>query len=247
MIFGPCVKYAWQIKRRIMLNHVQNINFTHILDVGCGGDPETLNHYINGSKIASGLDVNIHSLKKAKSVLRSKESLGVIEFVRGDAHYLPFKDQCFDVITASEVIEHLQKAETFLDEYYRVCKNYGFLVLSTPNLSKWSSFIGRLLGSTTHCPQHIREFTHFDLIKLLNKREFHFLELKFGALNPYLSPFNGSAFKNKRFFLYLILNKFIGCNKWLEILFKWDFIIKTRKISNKKAKKVYENTFHQKT
>ena len=240
--FGPCEKYAWRIKRGLMRSQVQNIKFTHILDAGCGGDPESglLNYVTNGSKIALGLDVNIYSLKKAKSALRSKESLGVIEFVRGDAQNLPFKDECFDVITASEVIEHLQKAEVFLSECYRVCKNRGFLVLSTPNFFRWSSSIGRLVGLfertriLTRNPQHIHEFTHFELIKLLKKHKFHFLELYFGALNPYLPPFNkpGSALRKENssvFKLYLILNKFIGCNKWLEMLFKWDFIIKTRK------------------
>lgn len=224
-----------------MRSQVENIKFTYILDVGCGSDPGSgLSESItNRSKFGVGLDINIHSLKKARK--RKKEVLGDIEFIRGDAQNLPFKDECFDVITASELIEHLQKVDDFLSECYRVCKNHGFFVLATPNYCRWSSFIGRLLvlfkcaRFLTLNPQHMREYTHFELVKLLRKHNFHLLELYFGALNPYLPPFN-TPLRTPReessfiFKLYMILNKFTGYSKGLKMLFKWDFAVKARKL-----------------
>ena len=47
---------------------------------------------------------------------------------------LPFRDETFDVILASEVIEHLAQPEVFLAEARRVLSTSGVLLLTTPNL-----------------------------------------------------------------------------------------------------------------
>jgi 2-polyprenyl-3-methyl-5-hydroxy-6-metoxy-1,4-benzoquinol methylase len=50
-----------------------------------------------------------------------------------DVGSLPFKDRAFDVVLASEVLEHLPKQNglKFLQEVERVCK--GKIILTTPN------------------------------------------------------------------------------------------------------------------
>lgn len=46
---------------------------------------------------------------------------------------LPYPDASFDVVTATEVIEHLENYRQILREIYRVLKPSGVCILSTPN------------------------------------------------------------------------------------------------------------------
>ena len=52
--------------------------------------------------------------------------------VAGDAEKLPFSSNSFDVILASEIVEHLWNPRSFFDDVYRVLKVDGHLIMSTP-------------------------------------------------------------------------------------------------------------------
>jgi 2-polyprenyl-3-methyl-5-hydroxy-6-metoxy-1,4-benzoquinol methylase len=52
--------------------------------------------------------------------------------VAGDAEQLPFSSNSFDVVLASEIVEHLWNPHSFFDEAYRVLKVDGHLIMSTP-------------------------------------------------------------------------------------------------------------------
>lgn len=47
---------------------------------------------------------------------------------------LPYGDSEFEVVTCSEVIEHLENYRALLREAFRVTKNGGVLIVSTPNV-----------------------------------------------------------------------------------------------------------------
>ncbi len=50
----------------------------------------------------------------------------------GDAEKLPFSSNSFDVVLASEIVEHLWNPHSFFDEAYRVLKADGHLIMSAP-------------------------------------------------------------------------------------------------------------------
>ena len=50
----------------------------------------------------------------------------------GDAENLAFADGAFDLIIASEVLEHLWAPESFINEAYRTLKPRGHLIIETP-------------------------------------------------------------------------------------------------------------------
>ena len=50
----------------------------------------------------------------------------------GDAENLAFTPETFDVVLASEVVEHLWNPQKFLDDAYRVLKPKGYLILEAP-------------------------------------------------------------------------------------------------------------------
>jgi ubiquinone/menaquinone biosynthesis C-methylase UbiE len=63
-----------------------------------------------------------------------------VAFVRGDVRNLPFPDEHFDAILASDIIEHFPKTETktLIKEWTRVLKCNGLLKFRTPSL-QWAA------------------------------------------------------------------------------------------------------------
>lgn len=47
---------------------------------------------------------------------------------------LPYADNTFDIVTATEVIEHLEHYRETIREFYRILKPGGVCILSTPNI-----------------------------------------------------------------------------------------------------------------
>lgn len=88
-----------------------------ILDVGC--------NYGNFHKLVMergecyGLDIEVTNYKE--------------NMIKGDAHFLPFKNGSFDSVFAGEVIEHLTSPAIFLKEIERVLKRGGCAVITIPN------------------------------------------------------------------------------------------------------------------
>jgi len=80
-----------------------------------------------------------------------------------DAVQLPFRSGSVDVITAFEIIEHLERQEDFLRECARVLKKGGLLLCSTPNREVFSA------GDTPWYPDHVREFTIADFHETLSE------------------------------------------------------------------------------
>lgn len=98
----------------------------------------------------------------------------------------PFTDKSFDVVLASEIIEHLPfNPYHMLREAFRVLKPKGRIILSTPNLPKLDNVIRFGLGRTIHpdirqpfhktfksilIGRHIREYTASELIYMLEEQ-----------------------------------------------------------------------------
>lgn len=94
-----------------------------ILDVGCGDGVISEPIMKMGNYVASVELPTIATLaKKCK----------VSSVMAGDAEELAFASDSFDVVIASEVVEHLWEPESFLNEAYRVLKPDGYLIIETP-------------------------------------------------------------------------------------------------------------------
>jgi len=102
-----------------------------ILDCGCGDGfyLVVLRNLYPTIKIV-GLDYDDKILLKAKEFIK-KDSL--TEILKGRIENLPFKDEFFNKIILSEVLEHLDDDAYGLKEIYRVLKNKGKLIITVPN------------------------------------------------------------------------------------------------------------------
>jgi len=84
---------------------------------------------------------------------------------------LRFPDGSFDLVYASEMIEHCADSRAVLSEISRLLKPGGMLVLSTPNSAFWPYRILALLGQTPSEYQHPGHVRFFSKRSLLNTIE----------------------------------------------------------------------------
>jgi len=98
-----------------------------ILDVGCGDGVISEPIMKMGNYVAALELPTVATLaKKCK----------VSTVMAGDAEELAFASESFDLVIASEVVEHLWEPKSFLNEAHRVLKPSGYLIIETPEGEK---------------------------------------------------------------------------------------------------------------
>jgi ubiquinone/menaquinone biosynthesis C-methylase UbiE len=96
-----------------------------LLDVGCG--PGTLTADL-AERLAPGrvrgFDQVPRVLDEARTVAAAR-GLDTVDFMVGDVHGLEFRDGCFDVVHAHQVLQHVGDPVAALREMRRVCRPDG--------------------------------------------------------------------------------------------------------------------------
>ncbi len=98
-----------------------------ILDLGCGTGILTM-LLADKAKRVYGLDIIYRSLKVARDKGKGKKEFMSIEFVNADAENIPFKDDAFDVVTASYLPKYVN-AKLLISECKRILKDDGMIIL----------------------------------------------------------------------------------------------------------------------
>ena len=118
-----------------------------VLDVGCG-EGYGAARFVGESAAVYGLDNSEQAISRARA-----NSPGVV-LVRGDCVTLPFADASLDLVTAFEVIEHLNGWEDLISEAARVLGTSGVFVVSTPNRDYYQT------TRDEPNPFHVHEFAY---------------------------------------------------------------------------------------
>jgi ubiquinone/menaquinone biosynthesis C-methylase UbiE len=114
-----------------------------VLDVGCGGGRHIRQTRLIPGVTAIGLDLGKSEVADTAKMLRELDATpvqyggtvpgaGPWSSLRGSVYELPFRDETFDCVIISEVLEHLGEDERALREISRVLKPGGTLAASVP-------------------------------------------------------------------------------------------------------------------
>jgi ubiquinone/menaquinone biosynthesis C-methylase UbiE len=108
-----------------------------ILDIGCGTGRHTSAACGFKNAVAIGADLSHEALAEAKDRLRFHDRLeesggGIWGLTMANVSGLPFKDDFFDLVICSEVLEHISEDRGAASEIIRVLKPGQNLVVSVP-------------------------------------------------------------------------------------------------------------------
>lgn len=127
-----------------------------MLSVGCG-DARILSQKEKEGCDIVGIDIN-------PKVIQEDQGRGNGEFILMDAATLMFPDESFDIVLASEVLEHLDDVTLgrAVSEMKRVCRRDGALIVTVPERN--------CVDGTPACP-HVQSFEMADLRAMFNVRK----------------------------------------------------------------------------
>lgn len=156
-----------------------------ILDVGfVGRYPEPGLHLAlrreNSQAKVIGVDINVDRVLQCR----------LPGTMVADAGFISAKDNSFDVVLCLEMLEHLYSPMSVLQEFHRVLRPGGDLIITTPNAWSWSNFLRNwMVGSLTSRSQgsvyrrylgdadHKQFYDPLSLMSLLDRAGFDPLEV----------------------------------------------------------------------
>lgn len=161
-------RYWNRKKHKIIVSMARPYN--RVLDIGCGSSMILVS--LNN---AVGIDI---MLSKLRYMRRYNCNL-----VNSSVCRLPFRDESFDCVVCSQVIEHVPPNDEIFHEMNRVLKPRGRLILGTPDYSTvgWrviESLYGFFLPGG-YKDEHITRYSRESLKKILSEHHFVIEEIKY--------------------------------------------------------------------
>ena len=140
--------HRWYVGRRnVILDQIARFYQGHkelrLLDIGCGAG--IFMRYLELYGEVTGVDISSNALHFC-------QQRNFSQLIQGDGLFLPFSENIFDILTANDLLEHLENDEAGLCEFLRVLKSGGRLFLFVPAYQ----FLWSLQDEISH---HKRRYT----------------------------------------------------------------------------------------
>jgi SAM-dependent methyltransferase len=110
---------------------------TKVIDVGCGAGRHAFEAYRRGADVIA-FDRDAAEVQGVQTILTAMAEAGEApasasaEAVVGDVLVLPYADETFDCVIASEILEHIPDDNAAIAELIRVLKVGGMLAVTVP-------------------------------------------------------------------------------------------------------------------
>ena len=143
-------------------NKTYSLNKLKCLDIGCGGGLLSERIARLGASV-TGIDITKSSIEVAK--IHALNSGLNINYVNTDVSSFIKNNspEKFDLVIASEVIEHLDNRSLFFEEVSKLLKNKGILILTTINKTALSLLLAKFMAENILkiLPKGIHDFEKF--------------------------------------------------------------------------------------
>lgn len=133
-----------------------------IADVGCEGSKITAYLGLCGYRV-TGVDSDTKIINYVKKLIKKNKYKFKIDFKIANIYRLPFRDNEFDCVICSEVIEHLRKPKRAIRELFRIAKKQA--IITVPVLYSFNS------------SEHIQHFDDKDIKELLKDYNFKYKKI----------------------------------------------------------------------
>ncbi len=123
------------------------LEHAHVADLGCG--PGVILCNVLRRKpgwTGEGLDISQAAVDYATRLAAHQEVGKRVRFSTGDVVHLPYQDASFDVVVASEVLEHVPEIRLALAEIKRILRPGGKAVITVPLHSRTALHVHSLTG-----------------------------------------------------------------------------------------------------
>lgn len=137
-----------------------------VLDIGCAGGTLAQTLKERGYRVW-GVDISDEAIRSASPYLEQGFAFDVTD------EYWPeeLMGKKFDVVIASEIIEHLFEPEQFLKKLHRILAPNGSIIITTPNFLFWKNRLRMLMGKFKYEQQGLLDFGHIRFFTLDTARQ----------------------------------------------------------------------------
>jgi SAM-dependent methyltransferase len=133
-----------------------------ILDVGCSGGILLRELQLAGFTNITGIDISRQAIYQCK-----KE--GIANVLKMDAQFTDFEVGKFDFVIASDILEHIEKDRRALQEWQRILKPGGILLLFVPAFQQ-------LWGKHDELNEHKRRYDKNNLSALMAREGYRLIK-----------------------------------------------------------------------
>jgi ubiquinone/menaquinone biosynthesis C-methylase UbiE len=154
-----------------------------ILDLGCGDGvfSELMLEHADVSVTAAEVAEAALERARQRARLADRANFALVPF---DGE-LPFGDNRFDLVWASEVIEHVADTGRWLSEVRRVLEPGGQLLLTTPNHTRLMLAMRGIAAVSPPLGDHLHLYNRASLLQLLGEFGFEAVQVRAaGRLGP---------------------------------------------------------------
>ena len=136
-------------------------------------------------QVAAAEGWNVSGTEVSRTAVENARRLGFADAFQGDLTKAGYPDGYFDVVVASEVLEHVADVKRLLKEVVRILRPGGLFWASTPHGRGLSFRLLQLQWSVVYPPFHLQLYSVGGAQTLLSAVGFQRIHLATHGFNPY--------------------------------------------------------------